>query len=199
MQVWNGEGEHAAAGGASGSASTLSAVAQHYKKVLRSCEHEYEKRAKAGKPSAEDGALERVIFGLVACFVNHLDGPLLVGFRTLVPQVFDVYLRQASRPRAQLCEMLLAAGFDPTLVRRIGEEDALVRQPFFWSQAGMKLFGDHPDLKSSRSLRALISEALEQEAMIVASFIELLLGRRESGSIDDAELGRMLQARGGEL
>jgi hypothetical protein len=46
--------------------------------------------------------------------------------------------------------MMGAAGFDSGLVRRIHEEDALVRQPFFWSAAGMKLFGDHPDLKVSR-------------------------------------------------
>ena len=88
-----------------------------------------------------------------------------------------------------------------------------MRQPFFWSAAGMKLFGDHPDLKvaiptalilpqalpipqpthpmpmmlpvmaqvSSR-LHALITEALAQEPMIAASFIELLLGKAEAST-----------------
>ena len=58
----------------------------------------------------------------------------------------------------------------------------------------MKLFGDHPELKISSKLRGLITEALEQEPMIVASFIELLLTRAEASppAIEPRELERML-------
>lgn len=91
--------------------------------------------------------MERIIFSLVSLFVCRLHDPLIVGFRCLVPSVFDVYLARGSHARGQLCEMLLRGGIDRGLVVRIGEEDQLVRQPFFWSSAGMKLFGGHPDLK----------------------------------------------------
>jgi hypothetical protein len=111
-----------------------------------------------------------------------------------VPDVFDVHLARGTPGRAQLRDMLATAGFDAGLVQRIADEDTLVRQPFFWSAAGMKLFGDHPDLKVSARLHALITEALTQEAMIVASFIELMLAKAEATppTIADAELCRML-------
>ena len=59
----------------------------------------------------------------------------------------------------------------------------------------MKLFGDHPELRVTAKLKGLITEALSQEAMIVASFIELLLTRaiaEPAPTIDDEELCRML-------
>ena len=78
----------------------LEAAATHFKsKALLPQQDDYQKRMKAGKRFLTDLALERVIFSFVAVFVCKLDDPLIVGFRTLVPEVFDVYLARGSRGR----------------------------------------------------------------------------------------------------
>ena len=41
-----------------------------------------------------------------------------------------------------------------------------MRQPFFWSDPGMKLFGGHADLKDPRKLRLIIDDALAQQPSI---------------------------------
>ena len=197
-----GGGGGGGGGGANGhTATALERTALHFRGVLAAAESGYAMRAKkrasssSSSPSSSDAALERVIFAFVACFVCRLDDPLIVGFRSLVPMVFDVYLAKGSPARSQLSGMLRAAGFDAGLVSRIHEDDSLVRQPFFWSAAGMKLFGDHPELRVTSKLHGLITEALTQEPMIVASFIELLLGRAAAAptpAIETSELRRML-------
>ena len=58
--------------------------------------------------------------------------------------------------------MLLSSGKDRDVIERIAEDDDLVRQPFFWSDPGMKLFGGHADLKDPRKLRLIIDDALAQ-------------------------------------
>lgn len=179
----------------SAQSALLERAAVHFKEhVLLPRQKAYAERRAAKQSSTKDAALERVIFALVGVFVTKIDNPLIIGFRSLVPAVFDVYLARGSQCRTDLGGMLGAAGFDAGLVERIREEDSLVRQPFFWSAAGMKLFGDHPELKISAKLHALIIEALGQEAMIVASFIELLLTRAETSPpmIEAAELSSML-------
>ena len=120
-------------------ASTLERVAVHVAAILRTTQTDYERRRAAGVPSALDASLQRVIFALVAIFVCKLDKPLIIGFRTLVPAIFDVHLARGTAARAQLGSMLGSAGFERSLVARIQSEDALVREPFFWSAAGMKL------------------------------------------------------------
>lgn len=60
-------------------------------------------------------------------------------------QVFDVYLAQGTRLRNEMCRELERGGMDKGVVSRISDDDELARQRFFWSAAGVMLFG-HPEL-----------------------------------------------------
>ena len=68
--------------------------------------------------------------------------------------------------------MLLSSGKDRDVIDRIASDDGLVRQPFFWSAPGMKLFGGHPDLKDPRKLRVIIDEAIAQQPSILVAFLQ---------------------------
>ena len=65
---------------------------------------------------------------------------------------------------------------EASTIAKIGSDDSLVRQEFFWSVPGSKLFGNHADLKDDDKLRALLCDALEQQPSIVFAF----LGQRNS-------------------
>ena len=49
---------------------------------------------------------------------------------------------------------------------------ACIPQPFFWSAAGTKLFGGHPDLADAAKLRAIVDSAIEQQPQIVLAFLQ---------------------------
>ena len=52
-------------------------------------------------------------------------------------------------------------------VARVETDEKLVRQAFFWSAPGSKLFGNHPDCKDPLKLRALLADAIAQQPSIV--------------------------------
>eukprot|EP00966_Prymnesium_polylepis_P041039 952442-Prymnesium_polylepis.1 len=133
-------------------------------------EAEYKARRDAATPSAQDKRHERVLMAMVALFVERPEE--LTGFQMLVPKVFDVFLAKGSALRSDLCERLKQGGHQKDVVARIATEDELVRQRFFWSAPGMKLFGGHPDLNNPRKLAELIAEALQQQPSIVVAFLQ---------------------------
>ena len=81
-----------------------------------------------------DVARERVVLALLRLFVRRPDS--LTGFQQLVPGVFDAHLALGTSLRTEMCTMLKAGGMDASLVDRIGSDEQLVRQPFFWSAPG---------------------------------------------------------------
>ena len=82
---------------------TLEKLATHFRALLLSNANSgYEARASSGELNARDKALERIIFAFVSTFMCKLDDPLIVGFRNLVPLVFELYLKKGSGPRAQV-------------------------------------------------------------------------------------------------
>ena len=124
----------------------------------------------AADDAAVDASNEKVLLALVSLFVE--DPNRLTGFQKLVPRVFDAYLALNTPLRQELASKLAAGGTEAQLVKRIETDDELVRQPFFWSAPGMKLFGRHPDLADPVKLKALLEDALAQQPIIVASFLE---------------------------
>ena len=67
--------------------------------------------------------------------------------------------------------MLQKGGTDANLVARIEGDDKLVTQTFFWSAAGMKLFGGHEDLADPEKLRETLDDALAQQPSILVAFL----------------------------
>ena len=61
-------------------------------------------------------------------------------------------------------------GIDEAIVQRIATDDELTCQPFFWSAAGMKLFGG--SRLDRATLKPLLMDAASQQPIIVAAFLE---------------------------
>ena len=136
---------------------------------------------------ASDAAHERVILALVELFVARPES--LTGFQQLVPSVFDVHLALGSTLRNQMCEMLIEGKtMDGALAERIRTDDDLVRQPFFWSAPGMKLFGNSPDLKDPEKLKQLLADALSQQAIIASAFLDETIKRASAEAEQAAAL-----------
>ena len=131
----------------------------------------YAARREAGALDASDRRLERTIIALAALFIRRPDA-LAGGFQQLVPVVFDAYLCRGSSLRQELCRMLQEGGMDPGTVASVRDDDDLVRQVFFWSASGSKLFGHGPELTHPSTLRPLLCDALGQQPSIVFAFIE---------------------------
>ena len=113
---------------------------------------------------------EKVVLALLRLFVARPDS--LTGFQQLVPTIFDEYLKLGTPLRAEMGRLLSDAGFDPGLVERINTDEQLVRQPFFWSAPGMRLFGRHDDIHDPAKLHQLLTDALSQQAIIAAAFLD---------------------------
>ena len=111
--------------------AALAGTALAFSARLLAHESKYQPTASASQTdvaaAAEDAHYERVVLALVTLFVESPDR--LTGFQQIVPRVFDVYLALGTALRTKLCEMLLAAGREATLVARIKTDDELVRQP----------------------------------------------------------------------
>jgi hypothetical protein len=60
---------------------------------------------------------------------------------------------------------------EPATVAQIGSDDSLVRQAFFWSVPGAKLFGNHPDLADAAKLAELLRSALQIQPSIIFAFL----------------------------
>lgn len=54
--------------------------------------------------------------------------------------------------RANLCKVLRAGGLEKSVVARVADDDDLVRHRFFWSSAGMMLFGRAEELTNPAEL-----------------------------------------------
>ena len=65
-------------------------------------------------------------------------------------------------------------GIDEAIVQRIATDDELTCQPFFWSAAGMKLFGG--SRLDRATLKPLLMDAASQQPIIVAAFLEQVRG-----------------------
>ena len=65
-------------------------------------------------------------------------------------------------------------GIDEAIVQRIATDDELTCQPFFWSAAGMKLFGG--SRLDRTALKPLLVDAASQQPIIVAAFLEQVRG-----------------------
>ena len=131
----------------------------------------------------------RVILALVALFVASPGK--LTGLQQIVPKVFDVYLALKTPLRLQLCSMLKDGGMEESLVKRIETDDELVRQIFFWSEAGMKLFGRHPDIQDKEKLRALLATALESQPIIVSAFLDDQIAQANKDKSQVGNLGQL--------
>ena len=134
----------------------------------------YEQRkALAPAERAADMAHERVVLALVELFVTKPDS--LTGFQQLVPAIFDVHLALDTPLRNEMCDMLAAGGgMDSNLAARMRTDDDLVRQPFFWSAPGMKLFGNAPELSDPEKLKQVTSPTRLHERPQLASTCQRL-------------------------
>ena len=99
-----------------------------------------------------------------------------------------------SQLRAKLCDMLTDGGIEPSLISRIATDDELVRQPFFWSEPGMKLFGRHPDVNEPARRNELLLAALEQQPIILAAFLEEAITSADKDASDAARLPELVGA-----
>lgn len=153
---------------------------------------EYSAHRDRSQLEPSDRRREQAILALIALFVARPDS--LTGFQKLVPRVFDVYLCKGSKLRGELCTMLANGGMEQATVRRIGDDDELVRQVFFWSAPGMKLFGGHADLREPVKLKALLEAALEQQPTIVVAFLDEALRRAQSNAAEEAGLGQLVRS-----
>ena len=60
-----------------------------------------------------------------------------------------------AQPRGRLCRVLAGGGeMDKTTIERVATDDELVRQPLFWSVAGMSLFSGGEHLRDPKVRRA---------------------------------------------
>ena len=144
------------------------------------------------KPKDHDNkADERTILAFVGLFVKQPER--LTGFQQLVPKVFESHLTKGGALRTKLCEMLTAGGMDSTLVERIGTDDTLVKQAFFWSAPGMKLFGGHPDLKEESKLVVLLEASIAQQPAILVAFLEQMFQKVAAGQ-PNPDLGLYMKA-----
>ena len=150
--------------------AALLGAALQFREVVAEHESGYQSRRDTDALEEPDRADERTIICMIRLFVEKPEA--LVGFQNLVPRVFDVYLAKGTKLRSQLVSMLLSSGKDRDVIERIAEDDDLVRQPFFWSDPGMKLFGGHADLKDPRKLRLIIDDALAQQPSILVAFLQ---------------------------
>jgi len=150
--------------------SALAGAALAFSKKLPTLSAEYKERSAANKKSDADISNERIILAMIRLFVEKPEA--LTGFQNLVPEVFDVFLLRGTQLRKDLCSMLLASGKERDVVQRIASDDGLVRQRFFWSAPGMKLFGGHPDIKDPTKLRGIIDEAIDQQPSILVAFLQ---------------------------
>ena len=77
-----------------------------------------------------------------------------------------------------------------------------MRQPFFWSASGVKLFGRHPDLRIPAKLRLLLEEAVAKEPGILLAFLEETISGAEvtlsSVTLSSAERRAGIPGRGDE-
>jgi len=164
LPVWLNDDQHVSP------TAALAGAAALFEQELAEHEAGYRQRREAAGLSPEDEAHERVILAMMALFVKRPEA--LTGFQNLVPRVFDVYLAQKTILRSKVGEMLRGGGTDANLVTQIEMDDNLVRQTFFWSAPGMKLFGGHPDLQDADKLRGTLSEALAQQPSILVAFLQ---------------------------
>ena len=182
--------------------SALAGAAKALKREIASNEAAYLDRREKGALDELDLAHERAILAMVRLFVENSES--LTGFQECVPRVFDGYLALGTTLRASLCEMLLMAGQEAYVVEKIRADDALARQPFFWSAPGMKLFGGHPDLKVPEKLRQIVNEAIDQQPHILVAFLQQACDKvfaelESQGSSDGTELGVLIKVSLGAL
>lgn len=178
--------------------SVLMGVGRAFAKRLADAEDTYKGRLGASAQTEEDLQYERVVLAMISLFVKEPGS--LTGFQQLVPKVFDTFLCLGSSLRAKMCELLKEGGMDASIVGRIADDDELVRQPFFWSASGMKLFGGHPDVREPATLRPLLVDAAKQQPIIVAAFLEQAMGAaQKGGAAAKAELPSLVQTSLGAL
>jgi len=173
--------------GAASPAQALAGTASQFVESLFGDEAGYKERRDKGCPTPHDKKNERVLMAMVALFVERPDD--LTGFQMLVPRVFDVYLAKGSALRTELCNRLTSAGHQKDVVARIATEDELVRQRFFWSAPGMKLFGGHSDLQDPAKLAKLVMSALQQQPSIMTAFLQQRIKSAEATPVEDNNLG----------
>ena len=171
----------------------LALVAKHWHGALCESEAGYKQRRDdpKSKLTAEDVARERIVLALVSLFV---ESPRLAGFQGLVPRVFDVYLEKGTTMRAQLGRVLAAGGaMEKTTIERIATDDELVRQPLFWSVAGMSLFSGGEQLRDPKVLEDLLAPAVREQPSIVAAFLEDQLTKVRADPALEAHLGSLMK------
>lgn len=179
--------------------AALAGAAMAFSQKLPKLSAEYKEHTAANQKTDADISNERIILAMIRLFVEKPEA--LTGFQNLVPDVFDVFLMRGTQLRKDLCSMLLASGKDRDVIDRIASDDQLVRQRFFWSSPGMKLFGGHPDVKDPMKLRVIIDEAIDQQPSIVVAFLQQACDKVytdgssmiRSGGESEAELGMLVQ------
>ena len=177
--------------------AALADTAVHFSQRVFTKQSSYRSRRDKKALTPEDKADERVVLAMIGLFVKQPER--LVGIQQLVPKVFDCYLAKSTALRDELCMMLSKGGMPSDLVERIRTDDKLVAQPFFWSSAGMKLFGGGKDLHDEAKLRKLLNGALEQQPAIVLAWLQQIIGQitaqAKSGQepTADGELGMYMK------
>ena len=193
MPVWSA----AARQNSEAAAAALAGAGKRFAHELEGSEEGYQaRRAAKGGLTAADVENENVILAMLNLFLAEPDA-LAVGFQNLVPEVFDVYMCQGSRLRGELCNALASGrgvAIDAETVARIGSDDDVVRQPFFWSPAGMKLFGNHADTKDPAKLAKLLETALAGQPAILIAFLEQAFGRAKAEPKEAAAIGPLVHA-----
>ena len=130
----------------------------------------YRMRRNTGALNMHDLSYERTILAMLQLFVRLPE--VLTGFQNLAPVVFDIYLEHGSELRDKVCKVLQEASQPDSIVEKVRNDDTLVKQPFFWSTAGMMLFGGHPDLKVPSKLKVIINKAVSQQPQILVTFLQ---------------------------
>ena len=136
--------------------------------------------AEVGRAKREDMTNKGVILALIRLFVKKPDR--LMAFQQLVPQVFDSYLVMAPSC-ARTCAHTQRGRHRRIHCRAHRHRRRARATAFFWSEAGMKLFGGHPDVQDPLKLKELLEVALKQQPIIVSAFLDQATRRDDDGGL----------------